>query len=445
MSTPPPGYWPSPWPGEDAGPERRGAPHTVADTAGTTGTAGTATASVADGLRLAEGDRLVSTDRPLFASFMTVLRDPGEVYLQLNTVGPGDNHSWLERIHPESLEPLDRSPDLPGGPFWVGGAAAHANGSLYLVFGRWAHRLGPDCAPIASRELPREVPYNSFVILPDGHLVTKDFGGERVGAELPGPTTELCVLEPERLEIVARHTLPERSIARLSLHGDTISVVGDRSLFRLRWDGATATLVPASDPVTYRTMAGQTYAWDAVLDAGASWVLDNGSGTTAFDGTLEGKGDATAPLHLVRIPDDGTPPQYVEVDGRSGGIIVNPPAVDPERQIVVAFDSGHRTLAAFDFDRERINPNPRWRRDQSHAPHIVRFPATGELVTFDTRKDASGTVQERCVVLDIETGTELASVDTASALQTMAFPSPGWARDLYVPGFTALSRVSVEP
>ena len=442
MSAPPPGYWNSPWPGEDGGPERRGAPHTVASAVGPVDA--DRLRVVADGLRLKEGERLVSTDRPLFASFMTVLRDPGEVYLQLNTVGPGDNHSWLERIHPESLEPIERSPDLRGGPFWVGGTAAHANGSLYLVFGRWAHRLGPDCIPIASRELPRELPYNSFVILPDGHLVTKDFGGERVGAALPEPTTELLVLEPERLEIVARHILPERSIARLSLHDHTVTVVGDHSLFRLRWEPESAALTPASDPVLYRRIPGQGYAWDAVLDAGASWMLDNGNGTTAFDGTLEDKGEATAPLHLVRIPDDGTAPQYVEVDGRDGGIIVNPPSVDPERQIVVAFDSGHRTLAAFDFDSERINPLPRWRRDQSHAPHIVRYGATGELVTFDTRKNAAGSIQERCVVLDIETGAELGAVDTASAMQTMAFPSPGWNRDIYVPGFTALSRVSVE-
>ncbi len=432
MSAPPPGYWPSPWPGEDAGPARRGAPHQVDG------------GPVVDGLHLRDGGRLVSVDRQLFASFMTVLRDPGEVYLQLNGVGPGDQSSWLERIDPVSLEPLDRSPDLPGGPFWVGGTAAHANGSLYLVFGRWAHRLGADCSLIASRELPRELPYNSFVILPDGHLVTKDFGGERVLAELGPPSCELLVLEPERLEIVARHTVPERSIARLSADGDTVVVVGDTSLYRLRWDAAGPALAPCADPVRYRTIEGQSYAWDAVLDGGAAWVLDNGSGTTAFAGTLEGLGDATAPLHLLRIPDDGGAVQAVAVDGRAGGIIVNPPAIDIARGIAVGFDSGHRTLAAFDLDGDTIAATPRWRRDQSHAPHIIRFPATGELVTFDTRKGDDGVVRERCIVLDIETGEELGSVGTASALQTMAFPSPGWDRDLYVPGFTALSHVMVE-
>ena len=82
---------------------------------------------------------------------MVVLRDPGEVFLLRHTAGP-DAISWVERIDPITLEPLARSDDLPGGPTWPGGIAAHANGSLYVVFGNHAHRLGPDLAVLASRE-----------------------------------------------------------------------------------------------------------------------------------------------------------------------------------------------------------------------------------------------------------------------------------------------------
>ena len=155
MSNQPAGYWPSPWPGEDAGPARRQIPLRT------------------KGLGLRPGETLSVTSRLSIASTMVVLRDPGEVYLLCHTGGV-DTVSWVEQIHPETLEILRRSPDLPGKTLWPGGMAAHANGSLYVVFGRWAHRLSADLAVEASMELPRDRPYNSFVILPDGSLVTKD-------------------------------------------------------------------------------------------------------------------------------------------------------------------------------------------------------------------------------------------------------------------------------
>ncbi len=165
---------------------------------------------------------------------MIVLREPGEVFLLRHTAGP-DAVSWVEQIDPVSLDPLARSVDLAGGPTWPGGVAAHANGSLYVVFGAHAHRLEPDLATVASRRLPRTTPYNSFVILPDGHLVTKDFGGplpgHGPGAHL-GEPAEVLVLEPERLEIVDRLTLPEPCVARLSADGDRVYAVGTGCLYR---------------------------------------------------------------------------------------------------------------------------------------------------------------------------------------------------------------------
>ena len=56
---------------------------------------------------------------------------------------------------------------------------------------------------LASARAAAAKPYNSFVVLPDGHLVTKDFGGVLPGHD---PATheyepaELLVLEPEQLE-----------------------------------------------------------------------------------------------------------------------------------------------------------------------------------------------------------------------------------------------------
>ena len=156
------GLWDSTWPAEDGGPQRRQAPNGAA------------------GLDLQPGERLAAVSRMSIASTMVVLRGPDEVYLLCHT-GGDDAISWVEQIDPLTLATVRRSPDLPGGPTWPGGIAAHADGSLYVVFGNHAHRLSPDLEVLASVALPRRRPYNSFVVLPDGHLATKDFAGARPG------------------------------------------------------------------------------------------------------------------------------------------------------------------------------------------------------------------------------------------------------------------------
>src|SRR5690606_11320680 len=231
---------------------------------------------------------------------MAVLRDPGEVYVLRHGFGD-DAAAWVEQVDPETLQVVRRSPDLPGGPMWPGGVAAHADGSLHVVFGNHAHRLSAGLEVRASAELPRRLPYNSVVTLPDGHLATTDFAGRRPGQPTPpgwGQPAEVLVLHPETLAIAGRCELPEPSIARLSADGDDVYVVGDTSLFRLRWDGAR--LVLDGDLVApYRTLDGQTYGWDPVLALGAAWFLDDGEGTDRYNGSFRGQGISTAPLHVV--------------------------------------------------------------------------------------------------------------------------------------------------
>jgi hypothetical protein len=371
---------------------------------------------------------------------MVVLRNPGEAYLLRHTGGDGAI-SWVEQIDPETLQPIVRSPDLVGGPTWPGGLAAHENGSLYVAFGRHLHRLGPDTVPIATRRLPRNRPYNSFVILPDGHLATKDFGGTLPGGTEPSPDpTELLILEPDGLETVARLTLPERSIARLSADGNDIYVVGDTSLFRVQWDGARTSLeLDDGFRPRYRHLDGQGYGWDAVIDAGAAWFLDNGNGSERYAGSFRGLGISGAPLHLVRIDLITAAVTLTEICGRPNGMVANPPVVDPERGIAVGFDSSNGVLAGFSIT-DAGELELRWSRAQHHASHMIRFPRTGELITADYDHERFA---DQIVVLDIETGAELARADTASPLQSVVFPSPGFDRDLYVCSFSTLSRITV--
>jgi hypothetical protein len=418
----PDGYWPSRWPGEDGGPRRTEIPRSGA------------------GLGIGPGERLAVTTRDAIVATMVVLRGPGEVYLLCHTGGV-DAISWVERIDPETLAVIDRSPDLPGGKTWPGGIAAHANGSIYVVFGRHVHRLTPQLELVASMALPRDRPYNSFVILPDGHLVMKDFGGalppgiEQVDDE----TCELVVVEPRNLAIVARCAIRERSVARLSADGSTVYVVGVTHLFRARWDGDGLALDADFQPI-YRTLDGQTYGWDAVLTGGAAWFLDNGAGSEVYAGSFRGRGISPAPLHLVRVDLETGAVALTEICGLPNGIVANPPAIDIGRGIAVGYDSANGILAAFDIAADGTSA-PRWSREQNHGCHPILYPDTGELVTADHDSDR---MMDQIVILDIETGAELARADTGSPLQSVVFLAPGFQRDLYYCAFPTVSRISVE-
>ncbi len=415
-----PGYWASRWPAEDGGPARWQRPLRGAGPA-------------------LDPANVEVHSREAIAATMVVLRDPGEVFLLRHTAGPAAV-SWVEQVDPITLEMRARSVDLPGGPMWPGGIAAHANGSLHVVFGNHAHRIAPDLSVLASRELPRAVPYNSFVIVPDGHLVTKDFGGVLPGGDAEThapPPSELLVLDPDTLAIVARADIPEPSIARLSADGDTVYAVGTHTLFRAHWNGTRLTR-DTEFAGRYRTIAGQTYGWDAVLALGAAWFLDNGAGSERYVGTFRGQGISPAPLHLVRVDLATAAVTLTEICGLPNGVVANPPIIDASRRIAVGYDSGNGVLAAFDIADDG-SVTPRWRREQNHACHPLLFADTGELVTNDHDPTR---MADAIVVLDIESGTERVRVDAGSAVQSVLFPAAGFGRDLYYCSFTTLTRVS---
>lgn len=368
---------------------------------------------------------------------MVVMPSPEEVFVLCHT-GGDDAVCWVEQVHAESLETIATSEKLPGGRAWPGGLAVHPNGDLYVVFGNHAHRLSRELRVVASRELPRLRPYNSFVILPDGHLATKDFSGSRPGSEMVEPfdATQLIVLEPTELRIAAALELPEASIARLSAEGDDVYIVGTSSLWRARWNGST--LEQDDFRGRYRQMEGQTYGWDAVLADGCAWFLDNGESTHRFAGTLRGVGTASAPLHLVRVWLDSGRVSLTEVCGLPGGVVANPPLVDTTRRIVVGFDSGNGVLAGFRYDDEALTPL--WSHQQNHGSHMLLYPESGEFVS--AHHDAERGV-EQVVVRDIVSGRERARADTGSPIQSVVFPACGPRRDFYWCSMLGVSRVTV--
>lgn len=368
---------------------------------------------------------------------MVVIASPDDVFVLCHTGGDGAV-SWVERVHPETLETLATSEHLAGGPAWPGGIAVHPNGDLYVVFGNHAHRLNRGLQVVATRELPRVRPYNSFVVLPDGHLVTKDFGGSRPGNEMEEPfaPTQLVVLEPTGLSIVATLDLPEASIARLSANENDVYVVGTSSLWRVRWDGES--LHSDGWRAEYRQLQGQTYGWDVVIADTDAWFLDNGESTHKFAGTLRGVGTATAPLHLVRVNLASGRVSLNEICGLAGGVVANPPLVDEQRQMVVGFDSGNGVLAGFSYDEKRVHKV--WSVEQNHGSHMLLYPESGEFVSahYDQERGV-----EQVVVRDISTGREIARADTGSPIQSVVFPACGTRRDFYWCSMLSLNRVTV--
>ena len=442
------GYWNSPWPGEDGGPRRAQAPHGLA------------------GPGFRDGERLRVTSRDAFAATMLVLREPGELFVLRHSLDPrtpeGPVVSWVERLDPVTLAPVARSGDLAAGPFWPGGIAAHANGSLYVVFGRYCHRLGADLAVQASFELPRARPYNSFVILDDGVLVMKDIGH---GTAEPA---RLTVLEPTLERACDDLDVPERSIARLGADGNTVYVVGDATVFRFHWDRPARRLQrDQAWQFRYRTSPNQSYAWDPVLEGGHAWFMDNGDHD--YVTTMLGAGRASGPIHLFRVSlADARDAAAVEISGLPHGTCTNPPLYDAARRVALGYDSGNGVLAAFHVD-DRGALAPLWRRDVATAAHLLRYPDTGEVVVDDFRsrttprsawlrslsRRAGGLVlrpairsvlsrfsNDDVVVLDVETGDERARASVPSLFQSVLFPAPGWNRDFYYCSFSTIARIS---
>jgi hypothetical protein len=401
---------------------------------------------------------------------MLVRRGQGELYAlrhpPLRGAQGAPVEAWVERLDPETLEVTARSATLPGGPYWPGGAAAHADGDLHMVFGAWAHRMSPELEVLASHRLPVDGPHNSFVILDSGELVTKDCDAP-AGRE---PST-VSVLDPESLQPVAPALhLPEPSIARLSSDGDTVIAVGTTRLFRLRLDRKAGRLEIDPDwAPSYGPAPGRSFGWDPVITDEHVFWMDNGR--NRVDHTMLGSGVQPDPLRLwwARLDDGST--RSVEISGLPHGTESNPPAWDPERRIVVAYDSGNAVVRAWRLEGDELEPL--WRRDGlAHASHLILYPDNRELVVGDWR--GAATLRSRAVrpviravgsyiprtalgtraalsgggdelaVLDLDTGAEKARVAVPSPIQGFLFPAPGFGRDFYYQSLTTIARVVVE-
>lgn len=445
-------YWPEPWTCEDGGPRRLGC------------------ATGQPGLGIRPGERLeVAAVYDAFATDVLARRGPGELYAlrhgPLSGAQAKPVDGWVERLDPETLAVTATTTPLPGGPYWPGGLAAHANGDLHMVFGAWAHRLSADLDVLASHRLPVERPYNSFVVLDGGELVTKDCDAP-AGRE---PST-VSVLHPETLLPVAPALrLPEPCIARLSCDGESVIAVGTTAVYRLRLDRDAARLAIDDEwQPRYGPSPDHSYGWDPVVTDDHVFWMDNGR--NGVDRTMLGSGEQPGPVRLWWARHDSDDAHSVEISGLPYGTESNPPAWDPGRRLVVAYDAGNAVLRAWRLVGDELEPA--WRRDGfAHAGHLIVYPDTGELVAQDwkdlsalrrpgvrralrpvfqvlarsatVRRRSLGIGSDQLVVLDLDTGADKARVSVPSPSQGFLFPAPGFGRDVYYQSITTIARVVV--
>lgn len=413
-------YFASPWPAEDGGPRRLQTPQYGPEIA------------------LQPEETLGCVTRNTLLSTMTVLGAPGEVFLLTHSALRArlglPTTSCVERIDPLTLKTVKRSPRLPGGPMWPGGMAVHRDGQLIVVYGRYAHTLSRDCTLLRSMELPINAPYNSFVILDNGLVVTKNLSETE--------NAHLTVLDPETLAPVCGEAMcPEPSVARLSASGNTVYVVGVRSIFRYHWSEAQRRLeLDRTWGFNYAYQTRQTFGWDVVIDGANAWFMDNGKHRYLY--TMLGAGVSPTSNRLIRVSlQNSDDTSVMSVSGLPAGSVTNPPLFDLERSIVVAYDSANAYLAAWRFDESLRTFTLLWTKKHfGCASHMILYPGTGQLVVNDYRDRA-----EEVVMLNIDTGTEIARVKVGGITQGVVFPSVGWNRDFYWSSMGRLARVFVLP
>ena len=374
------------------------------------------------------------TTRRTLMSTMTLAGKPGEMFLLTHSAIRANfglpTSASVERIDPVTLETKVRSERLPGGPMWPGGMALHANGDLYVAYGRWLHRLDRDTMGVkAALKLPVNEPHNSLVILDNGLIVTKNLSRTT--------PARLNLIDPETMQPVGPATMAEEpSVARLSARGNSVWLVGADSLMRFHLNGDRL----VADPrwrCRYRAGSGRTHGWDVVLGHQHAWFMDNGE--HRYRTHMVGRGVANSSNRLIRVAlDDAEDWDAVEVSGLASGSITNPPLWDEKRQIIVAFDSANRVMRAWRFHDAGRRLEPLWQRaDLGVASHMLLWSQSGLIAT----NDWDG--REHVVLIDIENGETVKRVDTGGRMQGVVFPAPGWDGDFYWCSMDRLSRISL--
>ena len=382
---------------------------------------------------------------------MFIHRKPGELYLTGTLPafkGPAP-FGWVQKIDPFNMEVLEESPALAcGGHVWCGSIAAHENGCLYNVNGRYLHSLNSRCQVISERELCVDQAHNGLLILSDGTIVTKDL-------RLDSCST-LTRLDPATLEdLHPPLKLPEPSMGRIAsqIIGGTeyIYVPGQTKIFRVLVHADTLEIDQLWQP-NYRELLGTGgMAWDTCISAGYIWLMDNGDIWTVrsiFSQDPNGRFVEDVPSldwrdpapwigqqRLIRISIEDE--QYTSISPfqASGGGIIAPPAFIPSKELCVCWDSINGGIAGVRSSKESLEVA--WmRHDIRPTMQPLVYEETNHLVTnhFDGASD-------HLLVIDIDSGDIVCDVNIGSPLANGMFLTPGQNNDVLYCSTVSYARI----
>ena len=388
---------------------------------------------------------------------MVVRREPDQWYLGGTMAafsGPAP-FGWVERIDPETLDPLASSPELPCGEHvWCGAILAHANGSILSVNGSYLHRLDPDdLTVLAERRLPVDRSHNGLLALSDGTLITKDLRLEGQGG------TTITRLHPDTLELVHEPlVLPEGSMGRIAADLDSagnehVYVPGSEHLWRIQ--AHRDSLAVDDWRPRYRT-PHDTWglAWDACISDRACWIMDcgdiesvrlihralpNGRFTIPPGRGLSWRRPApwSGAQRLMRFGlDDPADISRIEPFETPGGGIIAPPVHIAEQRMAIAWDSINGGLAGIDTTDDRLEIA--WRLDIRPTMQPIVFPESGELAINDYTEAGSDDI----VIVDIPTGGLVDRAATGSSIANGMFLTPDGNRGIYYATTTTVAHIS---
>lgn len=386
---------------------------------------------------------------------MVIQREPGQWYVggTMAAFTGAPPFGWVDRIDPESLQPLATSAELPcGDHVWCGAILAHANGAIYGVNGSYLHRMDPHSLDVlAECRLPVDRSHNGLLALSDGTLITKDLRLEGQGG------TTLSRLDPENLELVhAPLVLPEGSMGRIAADirdgSETVFVPGTEHIWRIQVTPGSLTLDDWRPQ--YRTSASDWgLAWDSCISGNYCWLMDCGDieSVRSIHTTLpNGRFDQLAGVKLSwRLPsprsgaqrllrvslDDPKDFVWIEPFGSSGGGIIAPPVNVPELNRAIAWDSINGGLAGIDTSGDELRVA--WHVDARPSMQPLVFPDTGELVINDFTDGGS----DDLIVVDIASGELIDRVATGSRLANGMFLTPDGERGVFYCTTTTLAHV----
>ena len=378
---------------------------------------------------------------------MVVLRDPGEVYVLRH--GFGDDAPCLGRAdRPGHARGAGASrPTCPaarcGRAGWPPTPTARCTSCSATTPTGWRPTSGAG----VSASCPARGRTTASSSLPDGHLVTKDFGGSPSRARPTTPTgaARAARARPERRWPIVARLDAARAVDRPPVGRRRRHLRGGRHQPAPRALGrhvAARSTTASSAP--YRTLDGPDLRLGRGDRAGRRLVPRRRRGHRALQRHVPRDGD----LRPRRCTSCGStwPPAAVtltEVCGLPGGLVANPPARRRRsRHRGRAIDSGNGVVTAFDIARRRlahraVAARARPRQPPAAVPGHRRARHRRPRPRAHGRPDRGRSTSPPATSWPVPT--------PAARCSPSLFPAAGFDGDVYLCSMATLTRICAEP